>query len=120
VSYQTVVRHVLFYNCAGEHGIIPHLSCWECQAEGVDQGAERGEAGLDRLDMRERDQVEPGQEQARGGVGLEEQAQVIQVLFPAAPRIPGGMGLERSDGRWRFGHTGWRGGGHMAQGGDAV
>jgi len=32
--------------------LVPHLSCWERQAEGVDQGTERGEAGLDRLDMR--------------------------------------------------------------------
>jgi hypothetical protein len=38
----------------------PFLSCWEGQAEGVHQGAERGETGLDRLGVWGREQMEPG------------------------------------------------------------
>jgi hypothetical protein len=53
--------------------IIPLLSCWEHQAEGVDQGAEGGEADLDGLGVWERDQMEPGQEQAGADIGLQEQ-----------------------------------------------
>src|SRR6516164_9678727 len=38
------------------------LSCWESQAEGVDQAAERGETSLDRLRVWEWDKGKPGQE----------------------------------------------------------
>src|SRR5258708_22008381 len=48
--------------------LIPLLSCRERQVVGVHEGAERSEAGLDRLEVRERDQMEPGQEQARADV----------------------------------------------------
>src|SRR5260221_10059362 len=75
----------------------PHLSCWERQAEGVDQGTKGGEAGLDGLDVREWDEREPGQEQARTDVGLQEQPEVVQVLLPAATRVPSGMGLQGSE-----------------------
>jgi hypothetical protein len=44
---------------SGETHMIPHLSCWENQTEGVDEGAEGGKTGLDRLHMRERHEVEP-------------------------------------------------------------
>src|SRR5258707_6667195 len=80
----------------------PLLSCWESQGEGVDESAERSEAGLDRLDMRERDQGEPGQEQTGTDVGLQQQAQVVEVMLPTATRVPSGMGLHRS-GRWERG-----------------
>ena len=50
--------------------LVPLLSGGECQAEGVHQGTKRGEAGLDGLDMREWDQMELGQQQARTDVGL--------------------------------------------------
>jgi hypothetical protein len=52
--------------------LIPHLSCWENQVEGVDQGAERGEASLNGLRVRERNQGEPRQQQAGADVGLQE------------------------------------------------
>jgi hypothetical protein len=50
------------------------VSCWESQAEGIEQAAERGEAGLNGLQVREWDQGEPEQQQAGTDVGLEEQA----------------------------------------------
>src|SRR5260221_14087547 len=73
----------------------PHLSCWERQGEGVDQGAQRGEAGLDRLDVRRREQMQPGQEQTRTDEGLEQQPEVVERVLPAGARVPGGMGRHR-------------------------
>src|SRR5712692_6276442 len=57
--------------------LVPHLSCWERHMEGVDEGTERSEAGLDRLDMRRREQMQPGQEQTGTDVGLEQEPQVV-------------------------------------------
>src|SRR5262249_46828964 len=85
-------------------GYNPLLSSWECQAESVHQGAERGEAGLDSLDVRERDQVEPRQQQARANIRLKEQSQIVEVMFPAVAAGPGGMGRQRG------GRRGVRGG----------
>src|SRR5258706_9737024 len=85
--------------------LSPHLSCWERQGEGVDEGAERGEARLDGLNVRRREQMQPGQEQAGTDVGLEHQSEVVELVFPADPVIPGGMGLH-GGGRWEL-----RGGG---------
>jgi len=72
----------------------PLLSCWESQAKGVDQAAERGETGLDRLRVWERDQGKPGQEQTATDVGLQEQSQVVEVMLPASARVSGRMGFE--------------------------
>jgi 23S rRNA (adenine-N6)-dimethyltransferase len=52
----------------------PHLSCRERQAEGVDEGAQGGEAGLDGVGVRGRHASEPGEEQAGADIGLEQQA----------------------------------------------
>jgi hypothetical protein len=75
------------------------LSSWEHHAEGVDRGAERGETGLDRLDVRQRDpmrdQMEPGQEQTGTAVRLQQQAQLGAVMRPAAALVPRRMGLQR-------------------------
>src|SRR5215469_1773574 len=79
----------------GRSVVIPLLSCWECQAEGVYQGAKRGEAGVDGLDVRKRDQAEPGQEQTRADIRLKEQSQAVEVMLPAVALVPGGMGLQR-------------------------
>jgi hypothetical protein len=79
----------------------PLLSCWEGQAEGVDQAAERGETGLDRLRVWERGKVKPGQEQTGTDVGLQEQSQVVEVMLPASARVPGRMGFEWAQGAWR-------------------
>jgi hypothetical protein len=54
-------------------GLVPHLSCWERQGEGVHQSAKRGEAGLNGLDVRERHQGEP--RGATGGAGRSRQEQ---------------------------------------------
>src|SRR5260370_27942141 len=74
--------------------VIPHLSCWERQAEGVDDGAQRSEARLDGLDVRRREQVQPGQEQAGTDVGLEQQAEVVEGGLSPRPRCPGRVGLQ--------------------------
>src|SRR5260221_5020207 len=73
---------------------VAHLSCREGQAEGVDQGAECGEAAVDRLDVRERHQLEPGEQQAGTDIRLQEQSQGVEVMFPAGAGIPGWMGLQ--------------------------
>src|SRR5258708_13845277 len=88
--------------------LVPHLSCWERQAEGVNQRAQRGEARLDCLAMRERDQMEPGQEETGTDVGLEEQPQIVEVRLPPRPRIPGGMGVKRRGRRRRCSSMGHR------------
>src|SRR5260221_5248405 len=80
---------------------FPHLSCWERQAEGVDDGAQRSEARLDGLDVRRREQVQPGQEQTRTDVGLEQQPEVVELVFPAGAGVPGGVSLQQG-GRRRF------------------
>src|SRR5258708_26522086 len=49
----------------------PHLSCWERQAEGIDQGSERGEASLNAVGLRERHQREPGQEHTGAHAALQ-------------------------------------------------
>lgn len=40
--------------------LIPLLSCWEGQAEGVDQGSERGKTRLNRCGMGMGDERQPG------------------------------------------------------------
>jgi hypothetical protein len=83
----------------GQRRLVPHLSCWERQAEGVDQRAKRGKAGLHRLDMRERHQVEPREEQAGTDVRLEEQPKVVELVLPAAAGVPSWKCLQRGDQR---------------------
>src|SRR5260221_5714601 len=73
----------------------PLLSCWERQAEGVDQGSERGAASLKAVGVREWHQREPGQEQTGPDGGLEQQAAVVEVRLPPGPGVPGGMGVQR-------------------------
>src|SRR5258708_6403301 len=73
----------------------PLLSCWERQAEGVDQGSERGEASLNAVGVREWHQREPGQEQTGADVGLEQQAEGVEVRLPPWPGVPGGLGVQR-------------------------
>src|SRR5262249_34684113 len=68
--------------------IIPLLSCWESQAEGIDERAQRGEAGLNRLDVREGGETEPGQEQAGIDVGRPQQPQRGEVALPPPDRHP--------------------------------
>src|SRR5258708_26020601 len=75
--------------------IIPLLSCWERQAEGVDQGSERGEASLNAVGVREWHQREPGQEQTGADVGVEQQAEGVEGRLPPCPGVPGGMGVRR-------------------------
>src|SRR5258708_14900037 len=87
----------------------PHLSCWERQAEGVDDGAQRSEARLDGLDMRRREQVQPGQEQTRTDVGLEQQPEVVELVLPGGAGVPGGVSLQQG-GRRRVRGGGFRGG----------
>ena len=77
----------------------PLLSCWERQAEGVDERAERGEAGLDGLRVWERHERQPREEQAGGHLRVEEQPQGVEVVFPATAGVPGGMGFQ--GGSWR-------------------
>src|SRR5262249_61542579 len=93
----------------------PHLSCWERQAEGVDQGAQRSEARVDGLDVRRREQMQPGQEQTATDVGLEQESQVIERVLPTSARVPGGMSLQ-CGGRGRRG--GIRRGGRGGPGGE--
>ena len=76
--------------------------------EGVDEGTERSEAGLDRLDMRRREQMQPGQEQTGTDVGLEQEPEGVERVLPAGAGVPGGMGLH-SSGRRELGGTGRRG-----------
>jgi hypothetical protein len=80
--------------------------------EGVHQRAEGGEAGLDGVGMWERHEREPGEEQARTDIRVEEQAQVVEVVFPARASIPGGVGLQGGGGSGRGRNGRWlRGGG---------
>jgi hypothetical protein len=76
------------------HVTVALLSCWESQAEGVDESAERGEGGLEGLDRREWDQMQPGQQQTRADGGVEEQPQGVELVLPARPGVPGRMGLQ--------------------------
>src|SRR5258708_21600097 len=94
----------------------PHLSCWERQGEGVDDGAQRSEARLDGLDVRRREQMQPGQEQTRTDVGLEQQPEVVELVLPAGAGVPGGVSLQQG-GRRRFRGGGVRAGGVPAGGG---
>src|SRR5258708_38144627 len=94
----------------------PHLSCWERQGEGVDDGAQRSEARLDGLDVRRREQMQPGQEQTRTDVGLEQQPEVVELVLPAGAGVPGGVSLQQG-GRRRFRGGGVRGGGGGGCGG---
>src|SRR5262245_12145167 len=96
----------------------PHLSCWERQAEGVDQGAQRSEARVDGLDVRRREQMQPWQEQTATDVGLEQESQVIERVLPTSARVPGGMSLQCGGRgrRWGISRRGRRS--HVAEGGE--
>src|SRR5262249_48863089 len=60
----------------------------------VDQGAQRSEARVDGLDVRRREQMQPGQEQTATDVGQEQESQVIERVLPTSARVPGGMRLQ--------------------------
>jgi hypothetical protein len=88
--------------------IIPLLSCWESQAEGIDERAQRREASLDRLDVGERGEVEPGQEQAGRDVGGQQQPKRVEVALPPRTSIPVRMGGHRGEGDLLLGGGGRR------------
>lgn len=60
--------------------------------EGVHEGAQIGEAGLQ---VRQWEQAEPGEEEAGTDVGLEQEAEVVEGALPAGATVPVGMSQER-------------------------
>ena len=88
-----------------EHLLIPHLSCWDESTDGIH---ERGEFTEPVVQLWQRDEIEPGEQETGADKGLEHEPEIDELGFPALAVIPLRMRLDRS--RWWFGRFGLRSG----------
>ena len=90
--------------------MILHLSCWVERVIGIHEGAQVGQTGGE---VGQGIETQPGEQQTGTDEGLQEQAQIVESVFPAGIVGPGRVlqggsrrgGLRRIGGRGRQGRS---------------